>query len=41
MNAGDPDGKAVLDAEGCASFVAGDESGWEILERAAVEEGLV
>ena len=41
VSPGNPDGKAVLDAEGCASFVAGDESGWEILERAAVEEGLV
>ena len=37
----DPDGRAVLEAEGCASFVAGMETGWEILEEAAVSEGLV
>ena len=37
----DPDGLAVLEAEGCSSFVAGMETGWETLEEAAVAEGLV
>jgi phosphonate transport system substrate-binding protein len=37
----DPDGLAVLEAEGCSSFVAGMETGWEALEEAAVAEGLV
>jgi hypothetical protein len=37
-------GKAVLDAEGCKTFVLPEgriTQGWEILERAAEEEGLV
>lgn len=37
----DPVGKAVLDAEGCKSFVPGITQGWEALEKAAEEEGLV
>jgi len=41
VDSNDPDGKAVLDAENCASFVRGIDQGWEILEKAAVEEGLV
>ena len=37
----DPVGKAVLDGEGCRSFVHGTSAGWEMLERVAEEEGLV
>jgi len=37
----DPLGKTVLDAEGCSSFVPGITEGWEIMEQAAVAEGLV
>ena len=37
----DPLGKTVLDAEGCSSFVPGISEGWEIMEQAAVAEGLV
>ena len=37
----DPLGKTVLDAEGCSSFVPGITEGWEIMEKAAVAEGLV
>ena len=33
--------KAVLEGEGCDSFVAGVQEGWEIIEEAAVSEGLV
>jgi phosphonate transport system substrate-binding protein len=33
--------QAVLEGEGCNSFVAGVEEGWEIIEDAAVTEGLV
>ncbi len=38
---GDPLGKSVLDAEGCKSFVPGVSEGWEIIEAAAIEEGLI
>jgi len=31
----------VLDAEGCQSFVAGILEGWEMLEEAALEEGVI
>ena len=41
VDSNDPDGKAVLEAEDCASFVPGIDQGWEILEKAAVAEGLV
>ena len=37
----DPVGKEVLDAEACQSFVAGIPEGWEMLELAAKEEGLI
>ena len=37
----DPVGKEVLDAEACQSFVAGIPDGWEMLEQAAQEEGLI
>ena len=41
VDSNDNDGKSVLDAEGCSSFVPGTSLGWEFLEKAAVEEGLV
>lgn len=37
----DPVGKAVLDAEGCKTFVPGITQGWEMLEKAAEAEGLL
>ena len=37
----DPDGKAVLDGEHCNTLVPGITEGWEILEKAAEEEGLI
>ena len=37
----DPLGKEVLDAEGCKSFVPGISEGWEMLTKAAEEEGLI
>ncbi len=33
--------QAVLEGEACDSFVAGVEDGWEIIEEAAVSEGLM
>ena len=33
--------QAVLRGEACSSFVPGIETGWELIERAAVAEGLV
>lgn len=41
VDGNDPAGKAVLDAEGCSALVPGIGEGWEILEKAAAEEGLV
>ncbi len=41
VDATDPVGKEVLDAEGCGSFVAGITEGWEMLEKAAEEQGLI
>ena len=37
----DPLGKEVLDAEACKIFVTGIPEGWELLEQAAQEEGLI
>ena len=37
----DPDGKAFLEAEACTSIVAGTETGWDVVERAAESEGLI
>ncbi len=37
----DADGKAVLDGEHCSYFVPGMEEGWEFLEKAALEEGII
>ena len=38
---GDPLGKTILDAEACKAFVPGIDTGWEALEKAAEEQGLV
>ena len=37
----DPVGKAVLKAEECNRFVLGTDEGWETIEVAADEEGLI
>jgi phosphonate transport system substrate-binding protein len=37
----DPVGRAVLKAEGCDSLVPGISEGWEMIEIAAEEEGLI
>lgn len=37
----DADGKAVLDGEHCSYFLPGIEDGWEFLEKAALEEGII
>jgi ABC-type phosphate/phosphonate transport system substrate-binding protein len=34
-------GKAVLEGESCSSFVAGTLEGWDALEKAAEQEGLI
>jgi phosphonate transport system substrate-binding protein len=41
INAQDPAGKAVLDGEGCRAFVPGMTTGWETLEKAAEQSGLL
>ena len=33
--------RVVLEGEGCDRFVPGVQEGWEIIEEAAVSEGLV
>ena len=35
------EGKAILEAEACASLHPGISEGWELLEKAAQEEGLL
>ena len=37
----DAAGKAVLEGESCSSFVAGTLEGWDALEKAAEQEGLI
>jgi len=37
----DPAGKAVLEGEGCKAFVPGITSGWETLEKAAEQAGIL
>jgi hypothetical protein len=37
----DPVGKVVLDGERCKAFVPGITDGWDILEKAAEQEGLL
>lgn len=41
IDEGDPVGKAVLEAEGCSRLVPGITEGWEMIEAAAEEEGLI
>ena len=37
----DPAGKAVLEGEGCKAFVPGITTGWETLEKAAEQAGIL
>jgi hypothetical protein len=37
----DPAGKAVLEGEGCKAFVRGITTGWETLEKAAEQAGIL
>ena len=37
----DPAGKAVLEGEGCKAFVPGMTTGWETLEKAAEQAGIL
>lgn len=41
MRADDPDHREVLDLEGCKGFIPGTAAGYDILEIAAEEEGLI
>ena len=41
IDAQDPAGKAVLDGEGCKAFVPGITTGWESLEKAAEQAGIL
>jgi len=41
VDGSDPAGKAILEAEACNSISRGISQGWEILEKAALEEGLI
>ena len=41
IEAQDPAGKAVLDGEACTAFVPGMTTGWETLEKAAEQAGLL
>lgn len=41
ITAADPDGKAVLDGEACTAFIPGTTQGWEALEQAAEQAGLL
>ena len=41
VNSNDPVGKAILEAEACNSISRGISEGWDILEKAALEEGLI
>ncbi len=41
INAEDPAGKAVLDGEACQAFVPGIPTGWETLEKAAEQAGIL
>jgi len=41
IDAQDPAGKAVLEGEACKAFVPGITSGWETLEKAAEQAGLL
>lgn len=41
VSANDPAGKAVLDGEACQALIPGMDTGWEALEQAAVQAGMV
>jgi len=41
INGQDPAGKAVLDGEACTAFVPGIATGWETLEKAAEQAGIL
>jgi phosphonate transport system substrate-binding protein len=41
INAQDPAGQAVLEGEACNAFVPGIATGWETLEKAAQQAGLL
>jgi len=41
IDAHDPAGKAVLEGEGCKAFVPGIITGWETLEKAAEQAGIL
>lgn len=41
IDARDPAGKAVLDGEACKAFVPGISTGWETLEKAAEQAGIL
>jgi len=41
IDAQDPAGKAVLDGEACQAFVPGITTGWETLEKAAEQAGIL
>ena len=41
ITAASPAGKAVLNGEACAAFVPGQLDGWDTLEKAAEQEGLI
>ena len=41
VDASDPVGQAILEAEACASLSPGISEGWDILEKAAEAEGLI
>ena len=41
VTADDPVGKAVLEGEACDHFVPGIQEGWELIENAALAEGLI
>jgi ABC-type phosphate/phosphonate transport system substrate-binding protein len=41
IDARDPAGKAVLEGEACKAFVSGITTGWETLEQAAEQAGIL
>ena len=41
INAQDPAGQAVLEGEACKAFIPGTTTGWETLEKAAEQAGLL
>ena len=41
VDGANPEGKAILEAEACDSLHPGISAGWEMLEKAAQEEGLL